>query len=32
VINYMFSAVVIMAIATTLMTPPAIKYAMHEPP
>ncbi|MGW8311941.1 MAG: cation:proton antiporter [Desulfuromonadales bacterium] len=32
VIDYMFSAVVIMAIVTTLMTPPAIKYAMREPP
>jgi Kef-type K+ transport system membrane component KefB len=30
VVKFMFSAVVIMAIVTTLMTPPAIKFAMQE--
>ncbi|PLX83332.1 MAG: cation:proton antiporter [Desulfuromonas sp.] len=30
IIQYMFSSVVIMAIATTLMTPPALKLALHK--
>lgn len=30
VINYLFSAVVIMAIITTLMTPPTLKWALRD--
>jgi len=30
VVSFMFSSVVIMAIVTTLMTPPAIKFALQE--
>lgn len=29
-IHYLFSAVVIMAIVTTLMTPPALKWTLHD--
>ncbi|PLX87291.1 MAG: cation:proton antiporter, partial [Desulfuromonas sp.] len=29
-INYLFSAVVIMAIVTTLMTPPVLKWSLQK--
>ena len=30
IVNYLFSAVIIMAIVTTLMTPPALKWALKK--